>query len=204
MKHGLETARKAAEREKAHQVAEGKRRKERTARQHKPSTSQAQIDEKLRRKRAVEDARKRKAKLKYLIEKAAKGSTDFVVTLSGDGLTLFADPKKGLSVKMTDSNGKEYRYGLQKDLGIDMSIIIPVNIIPPGTPKTPVTKVAAAPAIIQPSQSSPLKPTSKSTRITNIKDAASGGSRNAEYEIRDGKGTDDPDEEWKQRNGYKM
>ena len=204
MKYALDVATKAAEREKANQEAEGKRRKERTARQHKPSTSQAQIDEKLRRKRAVEDARKRKAKLKYLIEKAAKGSTDFVETLSGDGLTLFSDPKKGLSVKITDFNSKEYRYGLQKDLGIDMSIIIPVNIIPPGTPKTPVTKVAAAPAIFQPSQSSPLKPTSKSTRIANIKDAASGGSRNAEYEIRDGKGTDDPDEEWKQRNGYKM
>ena len=204
MKYGLETARKAAEREKAHQEAEGKRRKERTTRQHKPSTTQAQIDEKLRRKRAVEEARKRKAKLKYLIEKAAKGSTDFVGTLAADGLTLFADPKKGLSVKMTDPNGKEYRYGLQKDLGIDMSIIPPINITPPGTPKTPITKVTTSPAINQPSQSSPLKPKSQSTRIANIKDAASGSSRNAEYEIRDGKGTDDPDEEWKQRKGYKM
>lgn len=194
MKYRLETARKAAEREKAHQEAEGTR----TARQHKPSTSQAQIDEKMRRKRAVEDARKRKAKLKYLIEKAAKGSTDFIRALSADGLTLFADPKKGLSVKMTDPNGKEYWYGLQKDLGIDMSII------PPGPSKTQVTKVTASTAINQPSQSSPLKPKSQSPGIAKIKDAASGRSRNAEYEIRDGKGTDDPDEEWKQRNGYQM
>lgn len=204
MKYGLDVATKAAEREKAHQEAEGKRRKERTARQHKPSTSQAQIDEKMRRKRAVEDARKRKAKLQYLIEKAAKGSTDFIGTLAADGLTLFTDPKKGLSVKMTDPNGKEYRYGLQKDLGIDMSIIPPVNINPSGTPRTPATKVTATPAINQPSQSSPLKPKSQSPRIVNIKDAASGSSRNAEYEIRDGKGADDPDEEWKQRNGYKI
>ncbi|MBD5357677.1 MAG: hypothetical protein HDR88_11845 [Bacteroides sp.] len=105
---------------------------------------------------------------------------------------------------MTDHNGKEYRYDLQKDLGIDMSIIPPVNITPPRTPKTPVTKVTASQAMNKTSQSSPLKPKSQSPRIANIKDAASGSSRNAEYEIRDGKGTDDPDEEWKQRNGYKM
>ena len=204
MKYGLETARKAAERERAHQEAECKRRKDKTARQHKPSATQSQIDERMRRKRAVEEARKRKVKLKYLIEKAAKESTDFVETLFADGLTLFTDPKKGLSVKMTDPNGKEYRYGLQKDLGIDMSIIPPVNITPPGTKKTPVTKVTASLAINQPSQSSPLKPKSQSPRIAKIKDAASGSSRNAEYEIRDGKGTDDQDEKWKQRNGYKM
>ena len=204
MKYGLETARKAAEREKAHQEAEGKRRKERTTRQHKSSTSQAQIDEKMRRKRAVEDALKRKAKLKYLIEKAAKGSTDFVGTLAADGLTLFIDTKKGLCVKMTDSDGKERSYSLQKDLGIDLSIIPPVNITQPGTSKAPATKVTVYPAMNKPSQSSTLKPKSQSAGIANIKDAPSGSSRNAEYEIRDGKGTDDPDEEWKRRNGYKM
>ena len=204
MKYGLETARKAAEREKAHQEAEGKRRKERTARQHKPSISQAQIDEKLRRKRAIEDARKRKAKLKYLIEKAAKGSTDFVGALAADGLTLFTDPKKGLSVKMIDSDGKERSYSLQKDLGIDLSIIPPVNIAQPSISKAPASKVTAFPAMNKPAQSSPLKPKSQSSGIANIKDAPSGSSRNAEYEIRDGKGTDDPDEEWKRRNGYKM
>ena len=204
MKYGLETARKAAEREKAHQEAEGKRRKERTTRQHKSSTSQAQIDEKMRRKRAVEDALKRKAKLKYLIEKAAKGSTDFVGTLAADGLTLFIDTKKGLCVKMTDSDGKERSYSLQKDLGIDLSIIPPVNITQPGTSKAPATKVTVYPAMNKPSQSSTWKPKSQSAGIANIKDAPSGSSRNAEYEIRDGKGTDDPDEEWKGRNGYKM
>ena len=204
MKYGLETAQKAAEREKAHQEAEGKRRKDKTARQHKPSATQSQIDEKMRRKRAVEEARKRKAKLKYLIEKAAKGSTDFVGTLAADGLTLFTEPKKGLCVKMTDSEGKERSYSLQKDLGIDMSIIPHVNISPPGTSKEPPTKVTASTAMNKPSQSSPLKSKTKSPGVANIKDAPSGSSRNAEYEIRDGKGTDDPDEEWKRRNGYKI
>ena len=204
MKYGLETARKAAERERAHQEAEGKRRKDRTARQHKPSATQSQIDEKMRRKRTVEEAQKRKAKLKYLIEKAAKGSTDFVGALTADGLTLFTDPKKGLCVKMTDSDGKERSYSMQKDLGIDMNIIPPINITPPGTSKAPTTKVTASPTMNKPSQSSPLKSKSKSPCVVNIKDAPSGSSRNAEYEISDGKATDDPDEEWKRRNGYKM
>ena len=204
LKYGLETARKAAEREKAHQEAEGKRRKDKTARQHKPSVTQSQIDEKMRRKRAVEEARKRKAKLKYLIEKAVKGSTNFVGTLAADGLTLFTEPKKGLCVKMTDSEGKERSYRLQKDLGIDMSIIPNINITPPRTSKAPASKVTASPVINKPSQSSPLKSKTKSPGVANIKDAPSGSSRNAEYEIRDGKNTDDLDEEWKRRNGYKM
>ncbi|MDE6860383.1 MAG: relaxase/mobilization nuclease domain-containing protein [Duncaniella sp.] len=84
MKYGLVTAQKAAEREKAHQEAEGKRRKDKTARRHKPSATQSQIDERMRRKRTVEEARKRKAKLKYLIEKAATESTDFVGALAAD------------------------------------------------------------------------------------------------------------------------
>ncbi|MBD5364482.1 MAG: relaxase/mobilization nuclease domain-containing protein [Bacteroides sp.] len=204
MKYGLETAQKAAEREKAHQEAEGKRQKDKTARQHKPSATQSQIDEKMRRKRAVEEARKRRTKLKYLIEKAVKGATDFVGALAADGLTLFTDPKKGPCVKITDSDGKERSYSLQKDLGIDMSIIPPVNITLPGTSKTTATKVSAAPAMNKSSQSSPLKSKSESAGIKNIKDTPSGNSRNAEYEICDGKSTDDPDEEWKRRNGYKM
>ena len=204
LKYGLETARKAAEREKAHQEVEGKRRKDKTARQHKPSATQSQIDERMRRKRAVEEARKRKTKLKYLIEKAATESTDFVGALAADGLTLFTDPKKGLCVKMTDSDGKERSYSLQKDLGIDMSIIPPVNITPPETSKAPASKLTASQAMHKPSQSSPLKSKSQSPGVANIKDAPSGSSRNAEYEISDGKATDDPDEEWKRRNGYKM
>ena len=72
LKYGLEAPPKAAEREKAHQEAEGQRRKEKAKRQHKPSASKLEIDEKMRRKRAVEEAAKRKAMLRYAIEKAAK------------------------------------------------------------------------------------------------------------------------------------
>ena len=123
----------------------------------------------MRCKRAVEEARKRKAKLKYLIEKAVKGSTYFVGALAADGLTLFTDPEKGLCVKMTDNDGKERSYSMQKDLGIDMNIIPPINITPPGTSKAPTTKVTASPTMNKPSQSSPLKSKSKSPGVANIK-----------------------------------
>jgi len=204
MKYGLEAPKKAAEREKAHQEAEGKRRKDRAARQHKPSTSQSQIDEKMRRKRAVEEAQKRKAKLKYLIEKAAKDSSDFIGALTADGLTLFSDPKNGLCVRMTDDNGKEHSYSLQKDLVIDMSIIPPVNLPTPGISTSQVTKLSTSPNQNKPTQSSPLKPRSGSSRTTNIRDTPSGSSRNAEYEIRDGRSHDDLDEGWRRNNRFKI
>ncbi len=204
MKYGLEAPPKAAEREKAHQEAEGKRRKERTARQHNPSTSQSEIDEKMRRKRAVEEAQKRKAKLKYFIEKAAKGSSDFIRTLAADGLTLFTDPKKGLCVSMTDDNGKEHSYSLHKDLGIDMSTIPHVNLTTLGVSPSQVTKVAASPTHNNLTQSSPLKPKAGGSRTANIKDTPTGSSRNGENEIRDGKSRDDLDEEWRRNNGFKI
>lgn len=199
MKYGLETARKSAEREKAHQEAEGKRQKERTARQHKPSTTQAQIDEKMRRKRAVEEVKKRKAKLKYLIEKAAKYAPDFISALAAEGLTLFNDPKKGLSVRMTDPDGKEYRYGLAKDLDIDIYIIPPTVVA-----QLQATKVVGAQSSKIAQSRNTTNSRTGSTRLAGVKDAPSGSSRNAEYEVHDGRGSDDPDEQWKRNKGFKM
>jgi hypothetical protein len=187
MKYGLETPKKSAEREMAHQEAESRRREARTHRQHKPSDSQSQIDERMRRKRAVEEAKKRKARLKYIIEKAARDSPDFIGALASEGLTLAHDPKKGLCVRMVDSDGKERQYSLQKDLGIDMSIL-------------PATVWASSPS----KQSRPTYSPSKTKLNSGIKDAPSGSSRNAEHEIRDNHSSDDLDDEWKRRNGYKM
>ena len=187
MIYGLETPKKAAEREKAHQEAKSRRRKERTRRQHKPSDSQSQIDERMRRKRAVENAQKRKARLKYIIEKAAHNSPDFIGALASEGLTLIHDSKKGLCVRMVDYDGKERQYGLQKDLSIDMSIL-------------PAVVLASSPT----EQSRPTYSPSKPKHNSRIKDAPSGSSRNAEHEIRDSHSSDDLDKEWKHRNGYKM
>lgn len=186
LKYGLEAPLKAAEREKAHQEAEGKRSKERAQRQHKPSENQSQIDERMRRKRAVEEANKRKARLKYTIEKAAKES-DFVGTLAMEGLTLLHNAKNGLCVRMIDTDGKERIYSLHKDLGIDMSIL-PANLL------------NASQNRANSKHSSP----SKSRLHPGIKDAPSVNSRNAEHEVSDGKHSDDLDEEWKRRNGYKL
>ncbi len=189
MKYGLEAPPKAVEREKAHQEAEGHRKKEKSNRQHKLSASQSEIEEKMRRKRAVEEAAKRKAMLRYAIEKAAKltGSADaFIAALAAEGITLTLDEKKGLCAVMTDSGGKTRKYSLAKDLGIDMALIPNLSI-----QDKPVVKTQ---------KSSPLKPIHQ----PRLNVDGGGSSRNAEHEINNGSNSDDPDEEWKRRNGYKM
>jgi len=194
LKYGLEAPPKAVERETAHQEAEGQRRKEKAKRQHKPSASQSEIDEKMRRKRAVEEASKRKSMLKYVIEKAAKktDSTEaFIAALAAESITLTRDEKKGLCAEMTDSEGKIRRYSLAKDLGIDMSLIpdLSTRINPPSGIR----------------HSSPLKSKpSASLSRPGINVDGGAGSRNAEHEINNGFNSDDPDEDWKRRNGYKM
>ena len=189
MKYGLEAPPKAVERETAHQEAEGQRRKEKAKRQHKPSASQSEIDEKMRRKRAVEEAAKRKSMLKYVIEKAAKenGSTDaFIAALAEEGITLTRDEKKGLCAVMTVSEGKARKYSLAKDLGIDMALIPNLS-----TQDKPVVKTQ---------KYSPLKPIHQ----PRLNVDGGGSSRNAEHEVNNGSNSDDPDEEWKRRNGHKM
>lgn len=86
---------------------------------------------------------------------------------------------------MVDFDGKVRQYGLQKDLGIDMSIL---------------------PAVVLASSSSKQsRPTySPSKHNSGIKDTPSGSSRNAEHEIRDNHSSDDLDDECQRRNGYKM
>ncbi len=190
MKYGLEVPPKAAEREKAHQEAEGRRRKERTKRQHKPSATQSEIDEKMRRKRAVEEAAKRKAMLRYIIEKVAKesGSAEaFIAGLAAEDISLSRDEKKGLCVVMTDSDGKVRKYSLDKDLGIDMATIPNLSIHDRSV------------------QSSPLRPKVSPRMSRPGMNVDSGGSsRNAEHEINDGYNSDDPDEDWKRRKGYTL
>ena len=189
MKYGLEAPPKAVERETAHQKAEGQLRKEKTKRQHKPSASQSEIDEKMRRKRAVEEAAKRKSMLKYVIEKAAKktDSTEaFIAALAEEGITLTRDEKKGICAVMTDPDGKIRKYSLAKDLGVDMTLIPNLSI-----QDKPVVKTQ---------HSSPLKPIHQ----PRLNVDGGGSSRNAEHEINDGHNSDDPDEEWKRRNGYKL
>lgn len=189
MKYGLEAPPKAVERETAHQEAEGQRRKEKAKRQHKPSASQSEIDEKMRRKRAVEEAAKRRTMLRYSIEKAARetGSADaFIAALAAEGIILTRDKKKGLCAVMTDSGGKSRKYSLAKDLGIDMALIPNLSI-----QDKPVVKTQ---------HSSPSKPMHQ----PRLNVDGGGSSRNAEHEINDGRNSNDPDEEWERRNGYKL
>ena len=87
---------------------------------------------------------------------------------------------------MTDSGGKVRKYSLAKDFGFDMTLIPNLSI-----QDKPVVKTQ---------QSPPLKP----LHHAQLNVDGSGSSRNAEHEINDGHNSDDPDEEWKRRNGYKL
>ena len=88
--NGLEGPKKAMEREKAHQKATGQRKKEKKTRYHAPSDSQERIDDRLRRKRAVEEAKKRKASLAFIINHVAPESNKdkFLDNLAKEGITL--------------------------------------------------------------------------------------------------------------------
>ncbi len=184
MKYGLEAPSESCRTREGSSGSRGVSLKE----ESQSSPSQSEIDEKMHRKRAVEETAKRRAMLKYVIEKLAKepGSVDtFISGLAAEGISLTRDEKKGLCAVMTDSDGNVRKYYLAKDLGVDMTLIPNLSIPDKSDTKT--------------SQSSPLKPT-HNLRLN----VDGGGPRNAEHEINDGFNSDDPNEEWKRSNGYKM
>ncbi len=94
--------------------------------------------------------------------------------------------EKGICAVVTDPGGKVKKYSLAKDLGVDMTLIPNLSI-----QDKPVVKTQ---------KSSPLKPIHQPRFNVD----GSGSSRNAEHEINDGRNSDDSDEEWKRRNGYKL
>lgn len=202
--HGLDGAQKSMEREKAHQEAVGQRQKQKRQRNHNPSATQEEIIAKLRRKRAVEEANKRKKMLKFVIENVAKGAKagDFMKALEVEGLTLFMDDKKGLSVLMQDGD-KTRKYSLAKDLGVNMTLLPELDL--PGSAPSPRISGGYRPQIAEGSvnhNSAMSKVVPKMSRLN-----ASGGRSagvNRENEVNSGKSSDDLDEEWKRKNGYHL
>ena len=94
--------------------------------------------------------------------------------------------EKGICAVVTDPGVKVKEYSLAKDLGVDMTLIPNLSI-----QDKPVVKTQ---------HSSPYKP----LHHAQLNVDGSGSSRNAEHEINNGSNSDDPDEEWKRRNGHKM
>ena len=195
MDNSLPGAKKAMEREKAHQEAVGKRKKDKHTRHHSPSVSQEKIDDKLRRKKAVEESKKRKASLAFIINHVAQQSNkdNFLDNLAKEGIKLQYNEKKGLVADMIDKNGKPRTYSLMKDLGIDLAIL-------PALPPLPVKQDAVSPKVKHQPTPSPSTKSPVLSHVTRSMNSGGGGSVNREWEVGSKKrNPDDPDEEVKRK-----
>lgn len=129
MDFGLEGCPKSMTRELAHQRHTGKiprtlqdvkqdsrkRKYDRTVdaeghihRDRGKSGESSVISERLRRQRSIQEADKRKRMYKYLIEKAAVNAdtSEFLVRCKAQGITIFLDPKLGVSMFAVDNGGR--------------------------------------------------------------------------------------------------
>lgn len=96
----------------------------RTKRQHVWSADQNVIDERLRRKQAIEDARKRKKKCAFIINEAAKESKDrieFEKKPKEQGLLFSLGSGEGFSVSIYE-NERMYKYTFRQ-LNVAPSIV---------------------------------------------------------------------------------
>lgn len=233
MDFGLEGSPKAMQREAAHQQRLGKRKRtqqEVDSNNHKrkyttsvdkqghihrdrgTTSDKSVINERLRRQRSVQEAEKRKRQYKYLIEQAMIHTypQPLLSQLHTQGITLFADPLLGVAMSVTDEDGREHRYALQADLGVDVSHFphvlthsLPIGYVHEADRRKAeekadkVVNVKTAPSEAKAApQARPSLPSVKSVL------SAQGSSRddNREHEIAGNHhSVDDPDEEWKRK-----
>lgn len=157
----------------------------------------------MRRKRSVEEAKKRKTSLVFTIKMMAEKSSkeDFLSNLRNEGINLRYDDKKGVVVDMMDNEGNPHIYSLVKDLDIDLSTL-------PDLPSKPSVKDSIPPKV-NPNIKSQVKgysntnPQSNHPILPNPIGINSGGScgTNREWEVgtKKKRNPDDPDEEVKRK-----
>ena len=224
--YGLEAAPKALRNERAHQVASGKRRsgigndETRQKRVHAYSHDEDAIKSRMQRREAVERAEKRKKSCRYVIEKVARLSTkdNFVENLRKEGLHLFHDPKDGFYIVMKD-NGKEYSYLLSKNLGVDVSLLPAIDMSSITWQRNPDKKTdfhKEKCLTLEPTRGMGGNAVSDAigyidTRIAAVSakgyghsGPSSGLSQQGNVNPDGSYNKDDPDEEWKRRNGYHL
>ena len=224
--YGLEAAPKALRNERAHQEAVGKRLSgagkdgARPRRVHAYSRDEDTFMSRIRRREAVVRAEKRRKVCKFVIEKVARSSTkdNFVDNLRKEGIGLFHDPKDGLYVVMKEDE-REYSYLLSKNLGVDVSLLpaIDMNLITrqrhPGketdaqNAKDVTQKPARGMAVNAASNAIGRVATgiaAVSARLNVSSGSSSGQSQQGDQSHSGSYSQDDPDEEWKRRNGYHL
>jgi len=144
---GLRAAPRALRNELAHQVAASDDTTTRTrrVRTNKPGGMDT-IQERMRRREAIERANRYKEQLRRLIEKIAKvaAAADFAERLKAEGLTLI-QKKKDWGVTATLEDGKERTYTFGQ-LMVDAELVTPLLTIPkvadvkPGGDQAPAEK----------------------------------------------------------------
>ena len=224
--YGLEAAPKALRNERAHQEAVGKRLDgagkdgTRPRRVHAYSRDEDTFMTRIRRREAVVRAEKRRKVCKFVIEKVAMSSTkdNFVDNLRKEGLGLFHDPKDGLYVVMKEDE-REYSYLLSKNLGVDVSLLpaIDVNTVTRQRHPGKETDAQNAKYVTQkPAREMAVKAASNaigrvatgiaavSARLNVSSGSSSGQSQQGDQSHSGSYSQDDPDEEWKRRNGYHL
>ena len=194
--YGLKAAPKALRNEVAHQVASGKRdagRKATRSIRSRHSGTMADIQDRMRRRDAVERANRRKAMLRRLIEKIAKEATaaDFAKLLKAEGMTL-CEQKKGWGVTVTIEDGKERFYTFAQ-LEVNADLVTPLVTPQKEEEKTAEERKMPEWKRIVPSPSrSILNAAKRIIRPLNVRGEQSGG-QSREDEISKGN-YEDPDE----------
>ena len=201
---GLRAAPKALRNEIAHQVATGERdanvKGTRRVRNRQSNTAE-NIQDRIRRREAVEKAERRKA----MIERIARESTaaNFSEKLKAEGITLCQLPK-GWGVTVTLEEDKERTYTFAQ-LDVDNELVTHLLVIPPKAKEESSTnkrKVSERKRVV-PSPSGSFTHAVKNTgRILNQTEGQS-GSYSREDEVSKGS-YEDSDEEWRRRGGHSM
>ena len=204
---GLRAAPKALRNEIAHQVATGERdanvKGTRRVRNRQSNTAE-NIQDRIRRREAVEKAERRKAMLKRNIERIARESTaaNFAEKLKSEGMTLCQLPK-GWGVTVTLEEDKERTYTFAQ-LDVDNDMVTPLLVIPPKEKKEPSNKrkVSERKRTTPSPSGSITHAVKKAGRVLNSAGGQSGG-YSREDEVSKGR-YEDSDEEWRRRGGHSM
>ena len=204
---GLRAAPKALRNEIAHQVATGERdanvKTKRSVRNRQSNTAE-NIQERMRRRDAIERAERRKAILRLKIERIARESTadNFAERLKAEGMTLSLS-KKGWGVTVTLEDDKERTYTFTQ-LDVDIDLITPLLMIPEKAKveSSKERKVQERRKVVPSPSGSITNAVRKTGRILNHTEGQSGG-YSREDEVSQGR-YEDSDEEWRRRGGHSM
>ena len=196
---GLRAAPMALRNEIAHQVAvdngTATTRRPKRVRNHQPGTMDT-IQDRIRRRDAIERANRRKEQLRKLIEKIAKEAiaADFAERLKAEGMTLCQKKKEwGVTVTLEDGKERTYTFG---QLLVNPDLVAPLLVVPKADEKPAETKAVRTKATAERktartkrTSSFPSRPIANAVRQTGrvLKaDAGQSGGQSREDEVSQG------------------